>query len=143
MKSRKKPWGAILAKDEKTVAEIVAAVHRQKPVLNGNKETTLYEVVNDAFFTARNYYSLVPEMPAGGGFIDILFIPNRNTSRPMMVVELKSNSVDTEKTALKQIKDNHYTEALSGYKGKILLVGISYKTEREEHTCVIEEVEKN
>ncbi|MCD8201283.1 MAG: ATP-binding protein [Clostridia bacterium] len=133
---------ATFEKDEKTVAEIIAAIHRQKPATKGNNEVILYSVLDEAYFTAGNYYSLVPEMPAGGGFADIVFIPNRNTSRPLIVVELKSNKVDTEKTAIKQIKDNHYAECLSGYKGKILLVGISYNTEREEHSCSIEEIEK-
>lgn len=45
-------------------------------------------------------------------------------------------------TAIKQIKENRYQGALSGYQEKILLVGINYDAEGKEkknHTCVIEE----
>ena len=70
-----------------------------------------------------------------------MFIPRANAGfRPAMVVELKYNqSVDT---AIKQIKENRYQGALSGYKDKVLLVGINYDAEgkdKKRHTCVIEE----
>ena len=45
----------------------------------------------------------------------------------------------------KQIKENRYQGALSGYKDKILLVGISYDadgSDKKQHTCVIEELQK-
>ena len=40
--------------------------------------------------------------------------------------------------AITQIKEKRYCGALSGYKGKILLVGINYDAEKH-HTCIIEE----
>jgi hypothetical protein len=61
-----------------------------------------------------------------------------------MVVELKVNQ--SAESALAQIKERRYVEALRSYKadkpdGKILLVGVSYDKETKEHTCVIEELE--
>lgn len=44
---------------------------------------------------------------------------------------------------IKQIKENRYWGALSGYQDKLLLVGISYDaegTDKKQHTCVIEEL---
>ena len=83
------------------------------------------------------------KMPAGKGFADFAFIPRANAGfRPAMVVELKYNK--SADTAIKQIKDNRYHGALSGYSDKILLVGISYDAEgkdKKHHTCVIEEVQ--
>lgn len=58
-----------------------------------------------------------------------------------MIVELKYNQ--SADTAIKQIKENRYQGALSGYKDKILLVGISYDadgSDKKQHTCVIEEL---
>ena len=55
-------------------------------------------------------------------------------------LELKYNK--SADTAIKQIKENRYQGALSGYRDKILLVGINYAVEGKEkkhHTCVIEE----
>ena len=77
----------------------------------------------------------------GKGFADFVFIPRSNAGfRPAMVVELKYNK--SADTAIRQIKENRYHGALSGYNDKILLVGISYDAEGEDkkhHTCVIEE----
>lgn len=45
-------------------------------------------------------------------------------------------------TALQQIKDRHYMQALEGYTGEIVLVGISYNRDDKEkhHSCVIERI---
>ena len=81
---------------------------------------------------------------AGKGFADFVFIPRSNAgSRPAMIVELKYNQ--SADTAIKQIKENRYQGALSGYKDEILLVGISYDadgSDKKKHTCVIEELQK-
>lgn len=47
-------------------------------------------------------------------------------------------------TAVQQIKDRRYTQALEGYAGEILLVGINYSRENIDklHSCVIEKLEK-
>ena len=42
-------------------------------------------------------------------------------------------------TAIEQIKQKNYTGALKGYRGEVLLVGITYD-ENKKHTCVIESV---
>lgn len=63
-----------------------------------------------------------------------------------MVIELKWNK--DAKTAISQIKDNHYCDSLRDYKGKLLLVGINYEKSKEsgqtmkKHSCVIEEWKK-
>jgi aminoglycoside N3'-acetyltransferase len=54
-----------------------------------------------------------------------------------MVVELKMNQ--SAESALAQIRERRYVEALSDYKGKVLLVGVNYDRETKEHTCVIED----
>ena len=86
------------------------------------------------------------ELPAGYGFADLVFVPKKGNDKPAMIIELKWKQ-DAD-TAIKQIKDNKYIAGLSGYHGKVLLVGISYdKLKRgdtdkaKKHDCVIEEVE--
>ena len=46
--------------------------------------------------------------------------------------------------AIQQIKDRNYVQALEGYVGDILLVGISYKKDctNKPHHCVIERIQK-
>ena len=54
-----------------------------------------------------------------------------------MVIELKRG--EQAETAIEQIKQKNYTGALKGYRGEVLLVGITYD-ENKKHTCVIESV---
>ena len=125
------------------VAELIELAHdTYTSVLKYNDENSLSCVLTMAYFTAPGYYNIIREMPAGKGFADFAFIPRANAGfRPAMVVELKYNK--SADTAIKQIKDNRYHGALSGYSDKILLVGIRYDAEgkdKKHHTCVIEEI---
>ena len=125
------------------VAELIELAHdTYTSVLKYNDENSLSCVLTMAYFTAPGYYNIIREMPAGKGFADFAFIPRANAGfRPAMVVELKYNK--SADTAIKQIKDNRYHGALSGYSDKILLVGISYDAEvkdKKHHTCVREEI---
>lgn len=45
--------------------------------------------------------------------------------------------------AIQQIKDRHYLQALEGYAGEILAVGINYDREdaNKHHSCVIERLQ--
>ena len=82
---------------------------------------------------------LIREMPSGKGFADIVFLPRKHTNKPALVVELKWNK--SAEGAIAQIKDKHYCQALEGYTGKMLLVGINYDKETKKHQCQIEQSE--
>jgi hypothetical protein len=41
-------------------------------------------------------------------------------------------------TALTQIHNRRYPDALAGYQGRLLLVGVSYDKDSRTHECVIE-----
>ena len=71
-----------------------------------------------------------------------MFLPLPPTATPALAVDPKSGR--TAATALQQIKDRQYTQALEGYSGEILLVGISYSRENRDkaHSCVIERILK-
>ncbi len=43
--------------------------------------------------------------------------------------------------AITQIKEKQYVQALEGYCGEILLVGVNYDRDRKEHDCVIEKMQ--
>lgn len=133
---------ATIAGKEEKVAELIELAHdTYTSVLKYNDENSLSCVLTMAYFTAPAYYNIIREMPAGKGFADFVFIPRGNAGfRPAMIVELKYNK--SADTAIKQIKEKKYQGALSGYQGKILLVGINYDVKGEKkkkHTCVIEE----
>ncbi|MCD7921026.1 MAG: ATP-binding protein [Clostridiales bacterium] len=111
--------------------------------LEYNDENSLSCAILLAYYTAKNYYEIFRELPAGKGFADYAFIPRKNTDKPAMILELKYNQ--SADSAIKQIHDNRYDGKLKGFNGRLLLVGINYdkdakKDARKHHTCVIEEI---
>lgn len=134
---------ATLNLDVEEVARQIEECHMQNTsILKYNDENSLSCVITLAYYTARNQYHIVRELPAGRGFADLVFVPKRNVDLPAMIVELKWK--ESAETAISQIKENKYVKALDGYQGKVLLVGISYEKVKgegnKEHHCRIEEV---
>ena len=86
----------------------------------------------------RYYFKPIREFPAGRGFADFVYLPKPEYSRdhPALVVELKWNQ--NAQTAIRQIKNRQYPEAVANYTGDILLVGISYDKKQKVHKCAIE-----
>ena len=89
------------------------------------------------YYTAKNKYEIIRELPTGKGFADLVFVPRKHyPDIPAMIVELKWNK--SAYTAIQQIKDKKYSNALKDYKGNILLVGINYDRITKKHECIIE-----
>ena len=76
------------------------------------------------------------ELPSGRGLADLVYIPEKNSPLPGMVIELKWD--ESAEGAIKQIKDKKYPAILQPYVGELLLVGIAYDPKSKEHTCHIE-----
>lgn len=109
-------------------------------ILTYNDENSLSCAVGLAYYSARKYYKLIRELPTGHGFADIVFLPLPMTQKPALVIELKYNK--SADTALQQIKDRGYAQALEGYSGEVLLIGINYdkNSKNKQHSCVIEKM---
>ena len=136
---------ATLEKDEEEVAYQIDLCHsKNTSILKYNNENALSCVLTLAYYTARKDYMIIREFPSGYGFAELVFLPKKQSEKPAMIIELKWKK--DAKTALTQIKEQKYLQALEGYHGKVLLVGINYEKVRrgeqpKKHTCVIEEVE--
>ena len=129
---------ATLSGDEETVAELIEQAHQANAsILKYNDENALSCVISLAYYSAQKNYTLHREMPAGKGFADIVFEPNRNCNLPAMIVELKWGHSAEE--AVEQIKQKDYLDCLKNYSGEVLLVGVNYDKEKR-HTCRIERV---
>ena len=127
---------ATLSGDEQTVAELIEQAHQANAsILKYNDENALSCVISLAYYSAQKNYTLHREMPAGKGFADIVFEPNRNCNLPAMIVELKWGHSAEE--AVEQIKRKDYLDCLHNYSGEVLLVGVNYDKEKH-HTCKIE-----
>ena len=127
--------------DEEAVAAGIEKAHEEIPILQYNDENSLSCTINLAFYFAREYYSIIRELPAGKGFADICMIPRQeHLDKPAVIIELKwdKNTIG----ALKQIKEKNYGNALKAYQGKVLLVGINYNKKSKKHECAIEIMEK-
>lgn len=131
-----------LAGDEEKVAEGLDKAHAEvASILTYNDENSLGCAIGLAYYSARKDYLLIREFPAGRGFADIVFLPLPSSCKPALVIELKYDR--TADTAIRQIKERKYAQALEGYSGDILLVGINYDRENRNkpHSCVIEKAE--
>lgn len=132
---------AVWRQDAAAVAAGVEAAHFETSQLAYHDENALACTISLAFYAAREYYDCYRELPAGKGFADIVFVPRAQyAEKPALVIELKWNK-DAE-TAIRQIQERQYVMALQSYRGKILLVGISYQRKTKKHLCRMEEIEK-
>lgn len=123
--------------DAMAVAAGIEAAHLETSQLTYNNENALSYTLSLAYYAAREYYRCHRELPAGKGFADLVFVPRaRYAEKPAMLVELKWDK--SVRTAMQQIKDKQYPQALAGYQGKILLIGISYDKATKIHACEIE-----
>lgn len=131
----------VLNGDADIVASCVDKVHEQNTsLLQYNDEYSLACVLSLAFYTARSRYSIIRELPTGRGFADIVLVPHKNIDLPAIVLELKFNQ-DAD-TAIRQIQQKNYGDALKSYFGDIVLVGINYDRSTKNHSCVIENIKR-
>ena len=135
----KKLLEALWDMDEKAVAEGIDRAHDEISILQYNDENSLSCTINLAFYFAREYYTIIRELPTGKGFADICLIPRQlYADKPAVVIELKKDK--DARGAIDQIKQRNYVKALEDYKGNLLLAGISYNKDKK-HTCIIEKVQ--
>ena len=139
IESSNKLLHAIWNQDGETVAKGIEKVHEENTsILQYNDENSLSCVLSLALYGARDYYSIIRELPSGKGYADLVFLPRKKfLDKPAIVVELKwDQSVES---AIDQIKQKNYLAALDEYEGNLLLVGMAYDKQDKSHRCVIEE----
>ena len=129
---------ATIAMDGEKVAQYIEEAHdREIPFLQYNNENSLSCVITLCYLYARNYYEVTREDKSGKGFVDYLFTPKKK-GYPAIILELKYNKSAEE--AIDQIKRKKYVDRVSNF-DEILLVGINYSTEADNHKhhdCIIE-----
>ena len=123
------------------VASQIEKVHMEATnPLNANNENALRAVIQLAYFSYKDYYLKMEELPTGRGYADIVYLPKPGESVPALVIELKWNK--SAQAAIEQIKQRKYPEALRGWGGDILLVGVNYDRDapagQRKYDCAIE-----
>lgn len=131
--------------NEEAVARQIEKIHEEESPLYYNNEQALRSVIKRAYFSYGDEYVMSEELPAGVGYADIVYWPKKNSVLPALVIELKWKK--SAESALEQIRERRYPEAVRGYGGAVLLVGISYDREapagKRKHTCRIEKYEED
>ena len=141
VESSRKLLESLWAMDSDAVAAGVEKAHEEISILQYNDENSLSCVIHLAFYFAREYYTMVRELPAGKGFADVCMIPRPcHLDKPAIVIELKWDK--SAVGAIEQIKEKQYGNALKDYQGNLLLVGINYNKKTKKHECVIEVMQK-
>ena len=126
--------------DSDKVAAGVDKAHEEISILQYNDENSLSCTISLAFYFAREYYTMIRELPTGKGFADICLIPRKlHMDKPAVIIELKWDK--SASGAIAQIKEKKYIDALSEYQGNLLLAGINYDKKTKKHTCLIEKVD--
>lgn len=124
--------------DAESVAAYIEQAHLETSHLQYNDENALAYTVSLVYYAARQYYTLIRELPTGKGFADLAFIPLASAAdKSALLVELKWNQ--SAHTAIEQIRAKQYPEALRSYQGNLLLVGVNYDKKTRQHICRIEE----
>lgn len=134
---------ATLRMDEDAVADFLEEVHGESTSPQFyNNEQALRAVVVMAYLSCVDYYHRFEELASGKGYSDLLFLPNKTSAKPALLIELKWNKSAQE--AITQIKDAEYVRFAEkfGYEGEVLLVGINYDVKTRKHSCRIDSLEK-
>jgi hypothetical protein len=132
---------ATFAMDGETVAEAIEEAHSAGTApLFYNDEQALRSVIRFAYISCIDEYLRIEELPSGTGYADVVYLPKKNSDKPIMVVELKWSK--TADGAIEQIKNRNYPQVLEEFGSDILLVGVNYDEKSKKHTCVIEKYKK-
>ena len=128
--------------DSDKVAAGVDKAHEEISILQYNDENSLSCTISLAFYFAREYYTMIRELPTGKGFADICLIPRKiHMDKPAVIIELKWDK--SVSGAIAQIKEKKYIDALSEYQGNLILAGINYDKKIKKHSCLVEKVDYN
>lgn len=131
-----------LSMDEEAVASAIEEVHNAgASPLYYNNEQALRSTIRFAYISCIDEFMRVEELPSGIGYADIVYIPKKSSSMPILLIELKWNK--TEDGAISQIKKNSYPQVFQDYGGDIIIVGINYNAKSKKHTCKIEKWSRN
>ncbi len=94
-------------------------------------------IVHLSYYNCREFYYILKEPSTTTGRADLAFMPKDSNHIPM-IIELKQDG--SVESALEQIKNKKYINLFDGYKGKVLLLVITYDSKTLVHQSRIEYV---
>jgi hypothetical protein len=141
IRNSKKLLEAAWSMEADVIARGIDQAHQEVSILQYNDENALSYTIALAFYYAREYYTIIRELPTGKGFADMVMIPRQaHPDKPALVIELKWNQ--STEGAISQIKQKNYPHSLEDYQGNMLLIGINYDKKTKVHECEVERLSK-
>ncbi len=128
----------IIAGRADAVAANVQKVHMKESAPRWyNDEQALRAIIKLAFFTYRDHYIKLEELPSGTGYVDMAYIPKKYDPSPALIIELKAGGTPEE--AMEQIRSRNYISSIEGLGDNPVLVAITYEKDdkAKPHHCVI------
>ena len=130
----------IIAGNADAVAKNIQKVHMTESApIWYNDEQALRAVVKLAFFTYRDHYIKLEELPSGTGYVDMAYIPKKYDPSPALIIELKAGGTPEE--AMAQIRSRNYASSIEGLGEHLVFVAITYDKDdkTKPHHCLIEQ----
>ena len=136
---------AITSLDYNKTAEIITQIHNSPNVslLSYNREESMvFCVISGLMWRTECEYECFRELQSGKGSADLIYVPKRNMSLPILLIEFKYDR--SSKEAIDQIKNKEYFQRYreGDYPNDVLLIGINYDPKTKEHQCLIEKLDK-
>ena len=101
---------ALWRQNSDAVAAGIDQAHQEISILQYNDENSLSCTISLAFYFAREYYTIVRELPSGKGFADLCFLPRKShIDKPAAVIELKWEQ--SAEGAIEQIRRQQYIQS--------------------------------
>ena len=98
--------------------------------------------MNQIIMTTFSYFDVGQNEPERFYHGFVLGLIADQTDIKVRNIKREESLEDTVQTALTQIKEKCYGNALRDYSGILLLVGINYNKSTKKHECIIESVQK-
>ena len=139
IKESEKLLSDMIAGDADAVAANIQRVHmKESAPLWYNDEQALRAVIKLAFFTYRDHYIKLEELPSGTGYVDMAYIPKKYDPSPPLIIELKAGAAPEE--AMAQMRSRNYASSVEGIGANPLLIAITYDSadKTKPHHCLIE-----
>ena len=131
----------IIEGNEAAVAANIQNVHmKESAPIWYNNEQALRAIIKLSFFTYRDHYIKLEELPGGMGYVDLAYIPKRMDPSPALIIELKAGGKPEQ--AIAQIKSRNYQASVDGLGTDIILVAVTYDKDDKTklHHCRIEKL---
>ncbi len=140
-----KLFNAIQALDSSETAGIIAKIHNSPNVsLIGynSEEALVFCVIAGLMWRTESDYECFRELQTGKGYADVIYVPKRNGSLPILLIEFKHDT--SAEDAMSQIKEKEYFSRYrdGDYPNEVIMIGLNYSSKNKEHQCLIEKLKK-